>query len=80
MKEDKLYQVVKDIPVNNGKIAKDTWVSRIHGAYYMDGVLVAKDFQEDFDKLIESESKNGWNYIVPIVRKVAYGNDKENLV
>lgn len=80
MKEDKKYVLLKDIPLADGKkIAKDTTITRTHGVYYMDGGLLPQDYQEDFDRLISTEEQTGWNYIVPIVSKRAFGNNKEEV-
>ena len=79
MKEDKNFVINKDIPLQGGKkIAKGTLITRTHGMYYMEGGLLPADFQKDFDTLIENESKSGWNYIVPVKEKVAFGNSKED--
>ena len=80
MKQDKSYVINKDIPLANGKsIAKGTSITRTHGVYYMEGGMLPQDFQEDFDKLIEKEEQSGWNYIVPVVTKRAFGNTKEDV-
>lgn len=64
---DKIYQLEKDIPIVGGKsFKKGTRVYDIHGLYYLDEGMLPNDYQEDFRQLIENESKNGWNYIVPI--------------
>ena len=80
MKEDKKYLLEKDIPLANGKkIAKGTTITRTHGVYYMDGGLLPQDYQEDFDQLISNEEMYGWNYLVPVVKKRAFGNSKEEV-
>lgn len=80
MKQDKEYQIVKDIPINGGKaIEKGSMVTRTHGVYYLNGGMLPQDYQEDFDMLIEREEINGWNYIVPIGKKRAFGNSKEEI-
>lgn len=64
MKTDERYIVIKDIPLSdNGKIKAGTDIYRIHGNYYMDGGLLPKAYQEDFDRLIDNEEKFGWKYI-----------------
>jgi len=80
MKENQEYEIMKDIPLGDGKkIAKGTSITRSHGVYYMEGGLLPPDFQKDFDTLIANEERNGWNYIVPIVTKRAFGNGKEEV-
>lgn len=80
MKQDKEYQIMKSIPLGNGKeISKGTMITRTHGVYYMNGGMLPQDFQEDFDMLIEKEEIDGWNYICPIVKKRAFGNSKETI-
>ena len=81
MKADKRYEVIKDIPVNGGnsKISKGTLITRTHGVYYKDGVLLSQGYQEDFDALIEDEEYNGWNYLCPVSTKRAFGNSKEEV-
>lgn len=66
MKKDSQYIVVKEIPLKGGgKIRVNTDVYRMHGNYYMDGGLLPPEYQDDFDRLIENEEKNGWKYIRP---------------
>ena len=80
MKQDKEYQIIKAIPLGNGKeISKGTMITRTHGVYYMNGGMLPQDFQEDFDQLISREEQDGWNYIVPIKTKRAFGNSKEDV-
>lgn len=80
MKQDQAFLINKDIPLADGKkISKGTSITRTHGVYYMEGGLLPKEFQEDFDRLIERESENGWNYIVPVKTKRAFGNTKEEV-
>ena len=80
MKQDKKYEVLKNIPINGGKaIEKGSIVTRTHGVYYLNGGMLPGDYQEDFDTLIENESINGWNYICPLVDKRAFGNSKETV-
>ena len=80
MKEDKTFVINKPIPLANGKeIARGTTITRTHGVYYMEGGLLPKDYQEDFDRLIETEETYGWDYIVPIKKKRAFGNDREEV-
>ena len=80
MKEDRNFIIEKAIPLANGKeIAKGTLITRTHGMYYMEGGLLPSDMQEDFDRLIANEAMNGWNYIVPVKKKTAFGNDGTRL-
>lgn len=80
MKPDKEYEVIKSIPINGGKaIEKGTSITRSHGVYYMNGGMLPKDYQEDFDALIETEEVSGWNYICPITKKRAFSNNKEEV-
>ena len=80
MKQDKEYQVLKDIPINGGKaIEKGSMVTRTHGVYYLNGGMLPRDYQEDFDTLIETEEVTGWNYITPITKKRAFKNTKEQV-
>lgn len=70
MKQDARYEVIKAIPLGNGKeIPLKTAIYRRHGVYYMDGGLLSQSYQEDFDNLISYEEAHGWNYICPIVTK-----------
>lgn len=80
MKQDQHYVVIKPIPLGNEKyIPKDTDINRIHGVYYMNGVILTQDYQSDFDNLIEREEKTGWKYICPVNEKIAFRNSKEGL-
>ena len=80
MKQDKEYQVLKDIPINGGKaIEKGSMVTRTHGVYYLNGGMLPRDYQEDFDTLIETEEVTGWDYIVPVTKKRAFKNTKEQV-
>ena len=80
MKKDQHFLVIKPIPLGGEKyIPTDTEVNRIHGVYYMNGVIVTPDYQEDFDALIEHEEVHGWNYLVPVKIKTMYNNTKEGL-
>ena len=45
----------------------------------MDGGLLPRDYQEDFDNLISYEEENGWNYLTPVVSKIAFRNENEGL-
>lgn len=79
MKKDQQYIVTKAIPLGNDKfIPINTDIFRIHGVYYMNGVILTPDYQEDFDNLIEYEEKNGWNYIAPLKSKTMFNNEKED--
>lgn len=79
MKENKKYLVKKDIPLVNGnKIPENTEIHRIHGVYYMNGIILSADYQKDFDTLIENEEKNGWKYFRPVIEKIAFKNKKED--
>ena len=80
MKEDKKYEVLKAIPINGGKaIECGSMILRTHGVYYLNGGLLPKDYQEDFDTLIEHEEQNGWNYLCPVIEKRAFRNGKEEV-
>ena len=71
MKKDCQFIVVKEIPLSEGgSIRVNTDIYRIHGNYYMDGGLLPPAYQEDFDKLVETEEKNGWKYLSPIKTNV----------
>lgn len=73
MKKDQRFIVIKEIPLYGGKtIPVNTDIYRTHGVYYMDGGLLPKDYQEDFDALIEKESETGWKFITPITTKTLY--------
>ena len=66
MKPDRRFIVNKDIPLQNGgKIPKGITIYRNHECYYDLKGLLPKEYQEDFDRLVEFESKFGWKYLVP---------------
>jgi hypothetical protein len=80
MKKDKRFLVIKEIPIKGGKnIPVNTSIYRTHDVYYMDGGLLPKDYQEDFDALIEHEENYGWKYLSPVITKTAFKNEKEGL-
>lgn len=79
MKNDQQYVVIKAIPLGGDKsIPVNTDIHRIHGVYYMNGLILSRDYQEDFDSLIEREERTGWNYISPIHQKTMFKNEKED--
>lgn len=79
MKKNTQYQVVKDIQIVGGNtIKKGTSIQRTSGLYYMEGFLLPKDYQEDFDNLIGYEEVNGWNYIVPVREVEAFKTNKND--
>lgn len=72
-KPDAKFVIAKDIPLIGGKkILANTIIYRIHGCYFMDGGMLPKDYQKDFDDLIDYEEKNGSKYIVKIKLKENY--------
>ena len=80
MKKDQQYVVIKAIPIGKDKfIPVNTDINRIHEVYYMNGVILSNDYQEDFKNLIEHEEKYGWKYISPIKQKTMFNNEKEDL-
>jgi hypothetical protein len=80
MKPDKKFLVIKAIPLYGGKtIPVNTVIYRTHGVYYMDGGLLPEDYQQDFDRLIETEETKRWNYLSPVITRTAYKNEKEEL-
>lgn len=65
MANDAKFRVVNDIPLNQEgtrKIARGTLIYRIHDLFYMDGVLLSKEYQEDFANLVDSDIEH--KYIV----------------
>lgn len=71
MKPDANFKIIKDIPLRNGNVIKEgTDIYRIHGVYYLDSGILPKDYQTDFDMLIDAESKRGWKYIAEFKDKV----------
>ena len=80
MKKDQHYSVIKPIPLGRGKeIPVNTDIYRTHGVYYMDGMLLPRDYQEDFDSLIEQEERTKWNYLCPMKTITMFTNEKEDL-
>lgn len=65
MKPDAKYVIVKDIHVEarNMTIKEGGVVTRTHGCYYLEGGLLDKYFQDQFDRLIDYEQQNGWKYL-----------------
>lgn len=79
MKKDQQYVIIKDIPLGKDKsIPVNTDINRIHGVYYMNGVILTPDYQSDFDNLIEYEEDHGWKYIAPVKQRVVFNNEKED--
>lgn len=73
MQKNAQYVVVRPIPLGGGKeIPVNTAIYRTHGVYYMDGGLLSEAYQQDFDRLIEQESVNGWKYLSPVKTKTLY--------
>lgn len=65
MKPDAMYLIVNDIYVEEQKITikKGGLVTRTHGCYYLDGGLLDPYFQDQFDRLIDYETENGFKYL-----------------
>lgn len=79
MRQDQQYVVIKPIPLGRDKfIPVDTDINRIHGLYYMNGVILTDDYQQDFENLISREEVRGWEYITPIKQKTMFTNGKED--
>ena len=79
MRQDQQYVVIKPIPLGRDKfIPVDTDINRIHGLYYMNGIILTEDYQQDFDNLISREEVRGWEYITPIKQKTMFTNGKED--
>ena len=80
MQKDAKYVIVEPIKMKNGgEIRKGTEIRRTHGAYYMDGMLLPKPYQEDFDRLIRNEEQYGWYHLKKMVDKIAFRNSKEDV-
>ena len=80
MLPDAKYIVIEPIKLQvGGEIRKGTEIRRTHGTYYMDGMLLPKAYQEDFDRLTRNEEKYGWYHLEKRVDKVAFRNSKEDL-
>ena len=79
MRQDQQYVVIKPIPLGRDKfIPVDTDINRIHGLYYMNGIILTDDYQQDFENLISREEVRGWEYITPIKQKTMFTNGKED--
>ena len=65
MKPDARYLIVKDIYVEDRDltIKKGGLLTRTHGCYYLEGGLLDSYFQGQFDRLIDYEAENGFNYL-----------------
>lgn len=73
MQKDSKFVIIKAIPLGGGKeIPVNTTIYRTHGVYYMDGGLLPEDYQEDFRRLVEHESRTGWNYLSPVRTRELY--------
>ena len=60
------YTLVKDIPLGgDDKIKAGTSIYLTEGVFYMEGGLLDQSFQEDFRRLLEKETKYGYNYLRP---------------
>jgi hypothetical protein len=80
MKPDRKFLIIKEIPIKGGKnIPVNTRINRTHGVYYMDGGLLPRDYQEDFNNLIEYEETHGWKFLSPISEKIMFKNNKEDI-
>ena len=65
VKEGK-YTLVKDIPLGGDeKIKAGTSIYLTEGVFYMEGGLLDEDYQQDFAKLLERETRYGFNYLRP---------------
>ena len=80
MEENEIYDIVKDIPLKGGgKISKGQKLYKTHGVFYLNGGMLPKQYQQDFDGLVRAEEHTGWNYLVPVKTKTAWQNSKEDL-
>ena len=67
VKEGK-YTLVKDIPLGGDeKIKAGTSIYLTEGVFYLEGGVLDEGFQEDFKRLLERETKHGFNYLRPDV-------------
>ena len=67
------YIINKDIPLDakgEKKIARGRELYLTNGVFYLEGVLLPQEYQQDFRELLKKETKNGWNYVVPANPKV----------
>lgn len=79
MEENKVYDIVKDIPLKSGgKISKGQKLTKTHGVFYLNGGMLPIDYQKDFNGLVYAEEHTGWNYLAPIKSKTAWSNGKED--
>lgn len=79
MNEDKVFDIVKTIPLKDGgSIPAGGKLTRTHGVYYLNGGMLPKEYQQDFDGLVKFEEKSGWKYLAPMVTRTAWQNDKED--
>lgn len=68
MLKDAKFVVATSIPLDkdgNHSIPKGTEITITHGCFYMNGGLLPKDYQEDFEMLVNREMKTGWKYLLP---------------
>lgn len=70
MKPDAKFKTIKDIPLMNGNVIKaGSNVYRVHGCYYLETGILPPSYQEDFEQLIEDDSKREPKYIVKMITK-----------
>lgn len=56
-----LYVEARDLTIHEGGV-----LTRTHGCYYLEGGLLDRWFQDQFDRLTEYEDKNGYKYLKKI--------------
>ena len=79
MEENKVYNIVKDIPLKGGgKISRGQQLTKTHGVIYLNGGMLPIDYQKDFNGLVYAEENTGWNYLAPMITKTAWSNGKED--
>ena len=67
------YIINKDIPLDakgEKKIDRGRELYLTNGVFYLEGVLLSQEYQQDFRELLKNETANGWNYVVPANPKV----------
>lgn len=80
MEENKVYDIVRNIPLKGGgMIAAGQQVTKTHGVFYLNGGMLPREYQEDFRGLVYAEENTGWNYLRPIVTRTAWSNSKEDI-